>query len=215
MPINCCRIPIFATCQEQFLMNDGPEQDYNRALDAFHGVVHAAYQTWIDTRDEPWPGWGNMTPQQLTDLGIPELPTPPEPGPAAPHADPRDPGFVLNRWLHPSMYTAVPDPSWPLDYEEEAHAKLEAQHAVLRDARDALHGGREPHRPAGEDQIDLDTEEGLAAYIAEHEREHEAGERAHQDYMKYLEHLAELRGQTLDQYLALQEAEPEDPEAGA
>jgi hypothetical protein len=215
MPITCCRIPVFATCQEQFSMNDGPEQDYNRALGAFHGAVQAAYQTWIDTRDEPWPGWGNMTPQQLTDLGIPELPTPREPGPAVPHADPRDPGFVLNRWLHPSMYTAVQDPSWPPGYEEEVRAKLQAQQAASRDARNALRGGREPHHASGEGLIDLDTKEGLAAYIAEHEREREADERAHQDYMKYLKHLAGLRGQTLDQYLAFQEAEPDDPEAGA
>ena len=56
---------------------------------------------------------------------------------------------------------------------------------------------------------------GTHTYIAAHDREQDAEEHAHQAYMKYLEHLAEFRGQTLDQYLALQAAEPQDPEAEA
>jgi hypothetical protein len=92
-------------------MHDDRDQDYDRALAAFHRAVHAARQAWADSRDEPWPGWDNMSPRQLAELSIPELPAPPEPRPLSPYRDPLDPGFVLNRWLHPSMYTAVPDPS--------------------------------------------------------------------------------------------------------
>jgi hypothetical protein len=196
-------------------MNDDRDQDYKRALGAFHRAVHAAYQTWVDTRDEPWPGWGNMSPQQLAELGIPELPAPPEPEPVPPRLDPLDPGFVVHWLLHPSMYTAVPDPSRPPGYQAAVQAKVEAQKAILREARDALRGGREPLRDSGELALDISTEQGWAAYVAEHDHELEAEEHAHQAYMKFIAHLAERRGQTLDQYLALQEAESDAPEAGA
>ena len=122
--------------------------------------------------------------------------------------------FVAHWLLHPSMYNAVPDLSQPPGCQAAMRAMAEAQKAILREARDALYG-REPPRAPGEGSIDLDAEERLATYLAEHERVLEAEERAHQDYMKYLEHLAEGRGQTLDQYLALQEVEVLDPEAEA
>jgi hypothetical protein len=194
-------------------MSDDRDQDYKRALGAFHRAVHAAYQTWVDTRDEPWPGWGSMSPRQLAELGIPELPARPEPEPQPPRLDPLDPGFVAHWLLHPSMYTAVPDPSWPPGYQAAVQAKVDAQKAVLREARDALRGGREPH--TNELALGISTEQGWAAYVAEHDHELEAEEHAHQAYMKFIEHLAERRGQTLDQYLALQEAEADAPEAGA
>lgn len=132
-------------------MTDDRDQDHNHALEVFHSAVRTACQSWVDTRDEPWPGWDNMSPRQLADLGIPELPSPPEIRPQ-PHLDPLDPGFVLNRWLHPSMYTAVPDPYRP-GYAAQVQTKTEAQQAILREARNALNGGREQHDAAGERTI--------------------------------------------------------------
>ena len=73
------------------VISDDRGQDHQRALDAFHRAVHAAYQTWVDTRDEPWPGWGNMSPRQLAELGIPELPARPEPEPPPPRRIPSIP----------------------------------------------------------------------------------------------------------------------------
>jgi hypothetical protein len=64
------------------MMGDDPV--YIRALNAFHSAVHADYQAWKDNRDEPWPGWDNMSPQQRTELGIPEPPPPPAPRPLPP-----------------------------------------------------------------------------------------------------------------------------------
>jgi hypothetical protein len=77
-------------------MNDDPDQEYIRALAALYRAVDAARQTWADTRDEPWPGFGNMSPQQVAELGIPELPARPEPKPLPPRLDPLDPGFVAH-----------------------------------------------------------------------------------------------------------------------
>jgi hypothetical protein len=192
-------------------MNDDRDQDYKRALDAFHRAVHAAYQTWVDTRDEPWPRWGNMSPRQLADLGIPELPARPEPEPLPPHRDPIDPGFVVHWLLHPSMYTAVPDPSRPPGYQAAVQAKVDTQKAALRDARDACAAaGNRCAIPVNLRPISLLKRAGQLTSSSTITN-WEAEEHAHQAYMKFIEHLAERRGQTLDQYLAFQEAESDAP----
>lgn len=128
--------------------------------------------------------------------------------------DPANPDFVLNRWLHPSIYTAVPDPSRPLGYEAAVRAKVEAQRAILRDTGDAMRTSLEPERTSGEGEIDLGTEEGWQEYIEEHYREQEADQHAHADYMKHVEQIAQHRGQTLDEYRALEQAGAQEPEAG-
>ena len=48
--------------------------------------------------------------------------------------EPGDPEFVVDRWLHPSMYTAVPDPAWPTGYEQRVQQQVQAQWAVIREA---------------------------------------------------------------------------------
>jgi hypothetical protein len=104
----------------------GDDPDYFRALNAFHHAVHAAYQAWEDTRDEPWPGWDNMSPRQRAELGIPEPPPPPEPRPLPPHLDPAGPDFQVPRYLHPSQYSP------------EVRAAVDAQNAAIAEAEAAV-----------------------------------------------------------------------------
>lgn len=124
------------------------------------------------------------------------------------HLDPLDPGFVMNRWLHPSVYTPVPDPSRPPGYQAAVRAKAEAQRAILRDAEDAMRASSEPQTVPGESEIDPGPEDDWQAYY----REQEAERRAHREYMRYIAEVAEGRGQTVEEFVALQMGEW-DPEA--
>ena len=46
--------------------------------------------------------------------------------------EPGDPEFVVDRWLHPSMYTAVPDPAWPTGYEQRVQQQVQARVLMLQ-----------------------------------------------------------------------------------
>ena len=68
---------------------------------------------------------------------------------------PGDPEFVVNRWLHPSMYTAIPDPARPAGHEQVVRHQAETQWAVIRESEAATSGGpknaktvKAPPRPA-------------------------------------------------------------------
>jgi hypothetical protein len=126
------------------------------------------------------------------------------------HLEPPDSGFVPNRWLHPSMYTAVPDPSRPPGYETAVRAKIDAQQAILRDAEQAMRASTEPQAAPSERETGPGTDDDWRAYIEEHYREQQAEQRAQDEYMRYIAQVAEGRGQTLDEFIALNtDPEPE------
>ena len=68
-----------------------------------------------------------------------------EPGNRPAHGphDPRDPAFVVDPWLHPSMYTAVPDPDWPPGYEQAVRLNVETQWTGIREAEAAAYRGHD------------------------------------------------------------------------
>jgi hypothetical protein len=56
--------------------------------------------------------------------------------------------FVVDGWLHPSMYTEVPDPSRPDGYEQAVRQRTETQWAAIREAQSAVNGaGGNSHSP--------------------------------------------------------------------
>ena len=109
------------------------DQDHNRALDAFWRALHAAYQARTGTRDEPWPGYEYLSPQQRAELGIPEPPPPQPDRPLPPHLDPASPGFQVPRCLHPSQYSP------------EVRARVDAQNAAIAEAEAAVATSLDTH----------------------------------------------------------------------
>jgi hypothetical protein len=109
------------------------DQDYNRALDAFWSALDAAYQAWTGTRDEPWPGYEYLSPQQRAELGIPEPPPPQPDRPLPPHLDPASPGFQVPRCLHPSQYSPA------------VRARVDAQNAAIAEAEAAVATSLDAH----------------------------------------------------------------------
>jgi hypothetical protein len=102
------------------------DEEDSRAIDAFNDAVTRAYQAWLQTRDELWPGWINMSPQMRAELGIPEPPKLKDRQPLPPRLDPSSPDFQPPWCLHPSMLS------------EEARARVQAQQAAITEAEAAV-----------------------------------------------------------------------------
>lgn len=66
--------------------------------------------------------------------------TPPERRPFDGQQDPGHPNFVVDRWLHPSMYTAVPDPACPAGQQWAMRRQAEARLVFIRKAAAARYG---------------------------------------------------------------------------
>jgi hypothetical protein len=102
------------------------DEEDSRAIDAFNDAVTRAYQAWLQTRDELWPGWINMSPQMRAELGIPEPPKLKDRQPLPPRLDPSSPDFQPPWCLHSSMLS------------EEARARVQAQQAAITEAEAAV-----------------------------------------------------------------------------